>query len=122
MPEVVIYHNPRCSKSREALRLLQEAGVTLQVVDYQKTPLDEAEISRLIDLLGLPPRELMRSNEAEYRDLYLDDITLDRHHLVAALVEYPRLLQRPIVVAGTHALIARPPEKVRELLAHLQPG
>lgn len=114
--EVVIYHNPRCSKSRQTLELLREKGIEPRIVEYLKTPPDEKEIARLLKLLGRSPRELMRRKEAEYRELGLDDPSLDEAALIRALHEHPRLIERPIVVRGNRAAIGRPPEQVLEIL------
>jgi arsenate reductase len=115
--ELVIYHNPRCSKSRQTLALLTERGFEPSVVEYLKTPPDRDTIERLLTLLELEPRALMRQQEAVYRERGLDDPGLDRASLVAALADEPRLLQRPIVVRDQRrAVIGRPPEKVLELL------
>lgn len=110
------YHNPRCSKSREALQLLTQRGAELDVVDYLKTPPDAAELERLLGLLQLEPRALMRQKEPEYRELHLDDVTLERKHLIEAMVSHPRLIERPIAADDRHAVIGRPPEKVLTLL------
>ncbi len=112
----VIYHNPRCSKSRQTLELLTEHGVEPQVVRYLDDPPDEDTLARLLDLLGMEPRDLMRRREKEYRELGLDDPTLGREELIRAMVEHPRLIERPIVVMGDRAVIGRPPERVLELL------
>ncbi|MEJ2059795.1 MAG: arsenate reductase (glutaredoxin) [Gammaproteobacteria bacterium] len=114
--EVVIYHNPRCSKSRETLKLLEERGIHPHVIEYLKTPPNAEEIAHLLDLLGLDPRELMRTNEAEYKEASLDDPGLTRETLIHALVQRPKLLQRPIVVAHGKAAIGRPPENVLGIL------
>jgi arsenate reductase len=116
MSTVTIYHNPRCSKSRQALDLLERQGVEPQVIEYLKTPLNADQIAELLDLLGLQPSELMRSNEAEYRELGLDDPGLSRAQLIQAMVEHPRLIQRPIVVSRGRAALGRPPERVLEIL------
>lgn len=113
---VTIYHNPRCSKSRETLRLLQDRGVEPEVVEYLKTPPDAATLERLLALLGLEPRELMRLKEPPYRELGLDDPSKSRAELIAAMVENPVLIERPIVVKDGKAAIGRPPEKVLEIL------
>lgn len=110
------YHNPRCSKSREALQLLTQHGADLEVVEYLKNPPDAAEIERLLTLLQLEPRAMMRRQEPEYRDLHLDDVTLERKHLIAAMASHPRLIERPIAVEGRRAVIGRPPERVLALL------
>lgn len=113
---VTIYHNPRCSKSRQALKLLTERGVEPGVVEYLKTPPDAAKLGRLLDLLGLEPRQLMRRKEAPYKALGLDDAGLDRAALIRAMVENPILIERPIVVANGKAALGRPPEAVLEVL------
>ena len=114
-----LFHNPRCSKSREALALLQarvaQTGETLDIVDYLQTPPSLAELQTLLTQLGLPARELLRSNEAEYSELALERSTLDEVQLLAAIAAHPRLLQRPIVVRGSRAVIARPAERMLAL-------
>ncbi|HEX2011495.1 MAG TPA: arsenate reductase (glutaredoxin) [Roseateles sp.] len=107
---VRIYHNPRCSKSREALALLQAQGLAPEVIDYLQTPPDLEELQTLLQRLALPARELLRSGEDEYQALGLADPGLPEAALLAAVAAHPRLLQRPIVVNGERAVIARPPE------------
>lgn len=115
--DIVIYHNPRCSKSRETLALLQQHGVTPRVVRYLDTPPDTAQIRHLLSQLGFSSaRELMRQKEDLYRELNLSDATLSETQLIAALVEHPKLIERPIVVNGERARIGRPPEQVLALL------
>jgi len=116
MQRVTIFHNPRCSKSREALELLQERGLRPEVVEYLKTPPTSEQISRILDLLGLEPRQLMRSNEVEYRELELDDAGLTRQQLIQAMADHPRLIQRPIVLSEGRAALGRPPQSVLEIL------
>ena len=121
--QVRIYHNPRCSKSREALRLIRERGIEPTVIDYQKTPPGEAEIEQLLDLLGKEPRQIMRTQDELYQSANLDDQGLVRETLIRALIQRPALLERPIVVVDdTRAVIARPPEKVLEILPATQPA
>lgn len=110
-----IYHNPRCSKSRETLKLLEERGIAPTIVKYLDTPPDAAALSSLLDMLGLEPRELMRRKEKEYKELGLDDQALQRDDLIRAMVEHPRLIERPIVVKDRRAALGRPPEQVLEL-------
>lgn len=114
--QVTIYHNARCGKSRATLALLRERGIEPSVIDYLKNPPDAAGLARLLHLLGLAPRALMRSNEPDYRALGLDAAGLGDAALIAAMVAHPILIQRPIVVAGARAVVARPPEKVLEIL------
>lgn len=116
MTDIVIYHNPRCGKSRQTLEILREAGVEPEIVEYLKAPPGAAELERLLGLLGLQPRELMRKGEAEYRELGLDDPGKSRAALIAAMVAHPILIERPIVVRGGRAVLGRPPENVRGLL------
>lgn len=113
---VRIYHNPRCSKSRQTLALLEERGIAPEIVLYLETPPSEARIEELLDLLGVPARALMRKREAAYRELGLGDPALTRTDLVAAMAAHPILIERPVVVSGTRAAIGRPPENVLEIL------
>ena len=113
---VTIYHNPRCSKSRQTLALLNERGLEVEIVEYLKSPPDAATLAGLLDGLGLDPRQLMRKKEAAYKELGLDDPALDRAALIAAMVENPVLIERPIVVAGARVALGRPPEAVRDIL------
>jgi arsenate reductase len=113
---VTLYHNPRCSKSREALRLLREHGVEPLIIEYLETPPDAATLERLLDALGLEPRGLMRRKEDEYRAAGLDDPQLSHADLVRAMVEHPRLIERPIAVNGDRAAVGRPPEQVLQVL------
>lgn len=114
--QVKIFHNPHCSKSRKTLQLLEERGFQPEVVEYLKTPPDAEQLSRLLDMLGLEPRQLMRTGEAAYRENKLGDESLGRDELITAMVENPILIERPIVVAGGRARIGRPPEAVLEIL------
>lgn len=113
---ITLYHNPRCSKSREALALLEQHGQPFQVVEYLKTPLDEAAISALLRKLGLTAREIMRHKEDEYQQLGLADPQLTEQQLIAALVSCPRLLERPIAVLGEKAAIGRPLANIAAIL------
>ena len=111
-----IYHNPRCSKSRQTLQILKDKGIEAEVVEYLKTPPDYDELSALLEMLGLEPRDLMRKREAEYKTLNLANPGLSREQLIQAMVEHPKLIERPIVVNNGKAALGRPPEKVLELL------
>jgi arsenate reductase len=114
--QATIYHNPKCSKSRETLALLESKGITPRVIEYLKTPPSAAELDRILKLLDLEPRALMRKNEAEYRDLGLDDAKLSRAQLIKAMVENPRLIERPIVLANARAAIGRPPANITKII------
>ncbi len=114
---IVIYHNPRCAKSRQALQLLREHDVEPEIVEYLKRPPSVARLKRLLRLLGLSPRELIRRKEKTYKELGLGDPGLSDEDLIRAMVEYPVLIERPIVVKDDRvAVLARPPENVLDLL------
>lgn len=113
---VTIYHNPRCSKSRQTLALLREQGVEPEIVLYLETAPDAATIDSLLTLLGLEPRELMRRKEAPYKELNLADQALSRAQLIQAMADNPILIERPIVVSGKKAALGRPPEAVLDIL------
>ena len=113
---VVIYHNPRCSKSRQTLQLLEARGIQPKIVDYLQTPPSQAEIKRLLKLLDIEPRALMRTKEPEYKAAGLDNPKLKQADLIRALHEHPKLIERPIVVANGKAALGRPPEQILEIL------
>lgn len=113
---VTIYHNPRCSKSRQTLALLQEQGEDPKVVEYLKDTPDAETLDDVLKKLDMEPRELMRRKEAPYKDLGLDDPDLSREALIAAMVEHPILIERPIAVKGKKVALGRPPESVLEIL------
>ena len=112
---VSIYHNPRCSKSRQTLQLLEQNGLTPEIVEYLKTPPDAGTLGRLLDMLGLEPRELMRTKEAEYKSSGADHPGLTRAQLIDLMVAHPKLIERPIVVYNGKATLGRPPQRVLEL-------
>lgn len=114
--QATIYHNPRCSKSRETLNLLVEHGVQPRVVSYLENPPDVATLRRLARQLGLRARDLLRTNETIYRERGMDAADLSDEEIFAAMHAHPALTQRPIVVVGDKARIGRPPEAVLELL------
>ena len=114
--KVTIYDNPRCSKSRQTLQILQQHGIEPEVIEYLRTPPDRPTLEYILTLLGIGPRELMRKNEAEYKEAGLDDEMLSLGDLVSALLAHPILIERPIVIANGKAVIGRPPEKVLEIL------
>lgn len=113
---VKIYHNPRCSKSRQTLALLEEKGVSAEVIEYLKTPPSTEELSEILTMLGMAPRDLMRKKEAPYKEHGLDDPDKSNEALIAAMHANPVLIERPIVVANGKAAIGRPPEQVLDIL------
>ncbi|MGD9000529.1 MAG: arsenate reductase (glutaredoxin) [Granulosicoccaceae bacterium] len=113
---VTIYHNPRCSKSRQTLELLGEAGVQTDVVEYLKTPPSREELQAILGMLGLRPRDLMRTKESEYKENHLDDPDLSDDELIDAMLRIPKLIERPIVINNGKAAIGRPPENVKAIL------
>lgn len=114
--DVQILHNPRCSKSRATLKLLQEAGVEPEIIEYLHTPPDAEQLRSILDKLGLEPRQLMRKGQSEYKAMGLDDKRLSDEQLVTAMMEAPILIERPIVLANGKAAIGRPPESVLEII------
>jgi arsenate reductase len=113
---VTLYHNPRCSKSRATLALLQERGIEPEIVFYLENPPDADTLRTILAALGYSPRELMRKGEAPYRDNGLADESLSDGALVEAMVESPILIERPIVIANGKAAVGRPPESVLDIL------
>ncbi len=110
-----IYHNPRCSKSRQTLKLLQDAGADVEIVEYLKTPLDARDLGDLLQRLDMRGTDLLRKGEAAYKTLGLHPDSSDEE-AIAAMVEHPILMERPVVVAGSRAVVARPPERALKLL------
>ena len=113
---VTIYHNPRCSKSRQTLQLLVDRGIAVKVIEYLKTPPSRKELQQLLALLHMQPRELMRKQEPVYKTLGLNDTALSDTQLLAAMVANPVLIERPIVLANNKAAVGRPPERVLDIL------
>ena len=111
-----IYHNPRCSKSRQTLQLLEQQAHKPEIVEYLKTPPDAQTLGELLDMLDLEPRELMRKKEKEYLESGADDTGLSREQLIELMVKFPKLIERPIVVSNGKAAIGRPPERVLDIL------
>lgn len=116
MSEVCIYHNPRCSKSRQTLALIEESGITPQVRLYLEQTLNAKELKALLALLDISPRELLRKGEADYKALGLSDTGLSDAALIKAMVSHPKLIERPIVTKDQRAVLGRPPENVLDLL------
>ena len=115
MPKPTMYHNPRCSKSCQTLDLLNARGIEPEIIEYLKTPPDAQQLEQLLVMLGLEPRQLMRTGETEYKENDLGDPSLSRDELIQAMVEHPRLIQRPVVISSGKAVMGRPPEAVLEL-------
>ena len=113
---VKIFHNPRCSKSRQTLQLIESNGINPEVIEYLKQPPSYAELSETLDMLGLEPRALMRTREQAYTENRLDDPGLGRDDLIRAMVVHPILMERPIGIPDGRAVIGRPPEKVLDIL------
>lgn len=113
--KATIYHNPRCSKSRQTLQLLESKGIELEVIDYTKRPLSKNELKKLAALLDVGPCALLRTNEGIYKEKYKNK-ELSFEACIEAMVAYPVLMQRPVVVVGTKAVLGRPPENVLRII------
>jgi len=113
---VTIYHNPRCSKSRQTLALLKDKGVSLDIVEYLNVPPSATQLTDILARLGMEPRDLMRKGEAAYYEQGLGNESLSREALIQAMADNPILIERPIVLAGSKAAIGRPPERVIDIL------
>lgn len=113
---VTIYHNPRCTKSREALALLESKGITPKVVEYLKTPPSAAELKDVLEKLRLFPQDIIRTKEPEYKELGLFNARYTEDGLIDLLTRHPKLIERPIVINGDRAVVARPPEKLLEII------
>ena len=113
---IKMFHNPRCSKSRQTLQLLQEKGIEPEIVLYLEKPPAKAELKRILKALDMKARDLMRKKEAEYKEQGLNDESLKEDQLITAMVETPKLIERPIVINGDKVAIGRPPENVLEIL------
>lgn len=114
--DATIYHNPRCAKSRATLQLLEARGIHPHVIEYLTNPPTKSELDRILKLLNLEPRDLMRKQEAEYDEANLDDPGLTRDTLILAMIQRPKLIERPIVLANGKAALGRPPENVLAIL------
>lgn len=114
--KATIYHNPRCSKCRSALALLEERDLEIEIIEYLKTPPTEQELEGILAKLGMEPRDLMRRKEKLYKEKGLDNPELDRAALIRAMVENPILIERPIVLTGDKAAVGRPVENIAGIL------
>lgn len=112
---IIIYHNPRCRKSREGLEIVKEAGVDFKVIEYLKTPLTYDEVYNLVNLLGIQPYQLIRTNESIWKEQFKGKELSDQD-LIKAMSDFPKLIERPVAVNKDKAVIGRPPAKIREIL------
>ena len=116
MKEFIICHNPRCSKSRQALQLLREAGIEPTIVEYLKTPLVKEQLENISQLLGLRPKDFVRKTEKDFKDNHLSERLDDDDKIIEAMSLFPKIIERPIVVSGDEAVIGRPPENAQKLI------
>lgn len=116
MSQVTIYHNPRCSKSRQTLELIREQGIEPVVREYLKEAPSEQELAQVLASLNISPRELLRTKEAEYKETGLDNPALSDAEVISIMIKTPKLIERPIVLKDGQARIGRPPESVLEIL------
>jgi len=116
MPQTTIFHNPRCSKSRATLSLLEDKGINISIIKYLETPPDKETLLYILNQLEFEPRELMRTHEKEYVDNKLDDPRLSKDELIAAMLKFPQLIERPIVMNQGKVAIGRPPENILNIL------
>ena len=114
--DIILYHNPRCSKSRQTLALIEDRGIKPTIVEYLKTPPNHQQLDSILRGLELEPRGLMRTKEAEYKELGLADSALSRDHLIEAMIANPKLIERPILVVGDQIVVGRPPENALTIL------
>lgn len=116
MKNITIYHNPRCSKSRKTLALIEQHNITPTIVPYLEQPISKSGLKELLSKLAMSPKELLRKNEALYKTLNLDHADHTQDALIDIMVKNPKLIERPIVTNGTKAILGRPPENVLELI------
>jgi len=116
MTDIQIYHNPRCSKSRQTLALIEEQGITPEIILYLENTPSEIELKAVLKKLGISARELLRKSEQDYKSLKLNDASLSDEILIGKMIDFPKLIERPIVVKGEKAILGRPPENVLKLL------
>lgn len=116
MSDILIYHNPRCSKSRQTLALLQQQGIEPQIVEYLNSAPTAETLTEILAMLNMDPQQLMRKSEAVYKELKLKDATYNREQLIQIMCDNPKLIERPIVITNGQARIGRPPESVLEIL------
>ena len=113
---ITIYHNPKCSKSRQTLKLLEEQATGIDVIEYLKNPPTVKKLKEILSLLKISPRELMRKKETEYKELMLSNSNLSDKDLIESMIKHPILIERPIVLANGKAVLGRPPENVLNII------
>ncbi len=113
---VTIYHNPRCSKSRQTLEILSQQNVDVEIIEYLKASPDAGTLKQILSYLKIPARDLLRKGESAYKEAGLDDTSLSEDEIITAMVEHPILIERPVVVSNGKATIGRPPESVLDIL------
>ena len=113
---ITIYHNPKCSKSRQTLKLLEEQATGIDVIEYLKNPPTVKKLKEILSLLKISPRELMRKKETEYKELMLSNSNLSDKDLIESMIKHPILIERPIVLANGKAALGRPPENVLNII------
>ena len=116
MKVITIYHNPRCSKSRQTLQLLRDNGVEPKIIEYLKRPLQKSELKNIAEMLGLRPKDFIRKNEKDFKENNLGAVIDNDEKIIDAMTSYPKIIERPIVTLGKLAVIGRPPENVLEVL------
>ena len=116
MNNFTIYHNPRCSKSRQTLELIKANGIEPEIILYLQNPPSSSRLTELVDFMQIKPRDLLRKGEDEYKTYNLQDMSLDDSEIIKVMSENPKLIERPIVVSNNQAIIGRPPENVLKLI------
>lgn len=111
-----IYHNPRCSKSRQTLQIIEDKGLDVKIIEYLKTPPTKKELAEVIEKLGISPRELLRKGEDAYKAHGLNDPKLSDSKIINFMISEPKLIERPIVINGAKAILGRPPENVLDII------
>jgi arsenate reductase len=116
MSEAILYHNPKCSKSRKALEIIENQNINTKVILYLKDKLTKSMLKQILDLSGLSVRDIIRSNEKEYKDNNLDNLNLSQDEILELIIKHPKLLQRPVLVYNNQAIIGRPPEDILRII------
>ena len=116
MSEAILYHNPKCSKSRKALEIIENQNINTKVILYLKDKLTKSMLKQILDLSGLSVRDIIRSNEKEYKDNNLDNLNLSQDEMLELIIKHPKLLQRPVLVYNNQAIIGRPPEDILRII------